>query len=55
MYRELNEGKAVLAGHRREVEEINNKKNAEITSLNTRLQQVQNLIAGMQKPRNTGL
>ena len=38
--RELNEGKAVQAGHKREIEELNSKKNQEISSLNSRLQQV---------------
>ena len=38
--RELNEGKAVQAGHKREIEELNTKKNQEISSLNSRLQQV---------------
>jgi len=39
-FRELNEGKAVQAGHKREIEELNSKKNQEISSLNSRLQQV---------------
>lgn len=38
--KELNEGKSTVACHRRELEEINVKKNQEINSINTRLQQI---------------
>lgn len=38
--KELNEVKSVQSGHKREVEELTNKKNTEISSLNARLQQL---------------
>jgi len=37
--KELVEGRALAAGHKREMEELNNLKNNEISALNTRLQQ----------------
>jgi len=38
--KELNEVKSAQSGHKREVEELTNKKNTEISSLNSRLQQL---------------
>lgn len=42
------EGRALAAGHKREVEELNNKKNNEISALNTRLQQATSQVNNAQ-------
>ena len=41
----MNESKGVLAQHKREHDEIVNKKTQEITGLNSRLQQVRQKVA----------